>query len=294
MVNEPAVLKLEPMIVIIGQGLLGQALQKAFATLQPKVLSHSDIDITNQSQVDAVLGQLQPDVIINAAAYTKVDQCETERALAMQVNAVAPRYIAMAAKRLGAILIHYSTDYIFSGKNTEGYTEAASNFAPINTYGESKLAGEQAIRQVADDAWQRWYIIRTAWLYGHNGTNFVDTMINLAKQRSELLVVNDQHGSPTFVQDVAEQTLYLVRQQPDFGIYHCTNSGNCTWFEFAQAIFAHTNQPVTVSPCTSAQFPRLAKRPTHSILMNTKLPTMRSWQEALADYLNQRKATSNV
>lgn len=281
-------------IVIIGRGLLGQALQKALAELQPILLTHADIDITSQAQVDAVLSQLQPDVIINAAAYTKVDQCETERALAMQVNAVAPRYLAMTAKRLGAILIHYSTDYIFSGENTAGYTEAADHFAPINTYGESKLAGELAIQQVADDTWQRWYIIRTAWLYGQTGNNFVDTIINLAKQRSELLVVNDQHGSPTFAHDVAEQTLYLILHQPDFGIYHCTNSGNCTWFEFAQAIIAQTKQRVTVSPCTSAQFPRPAKRAAYSILINTKLPAMRSWQAALTDYLNQRSASLNV
>ncbi|EKD76454.1 MAG: hypothetical protein ACD_43C00107G0008 [uncultured bacterium] len=275
-------------IVIIGRGLLGQALATALQEFKPIILTHRDLDITKQAQVDEVLGQLAPDVIINAAAYAKVDQCETERALAMQVNSVAPRYLAMAAKRQDAYFIHYSTDYVFSGKQAAGYPETANDFAPINTYGESKLGGEQAIQQVADSTWQKFYIIRTAWLYGGGGTNFVDTMIALGKQRSELKVVNDQHGSPTFTQDLAEQTRQLIEQRLAGGIYHCTNSGHCTWFEFAQAIFALNHQTVQVLPCTSAEFPRPAQRPAYSILLNTKLPAMRPWQSALADYINQR------
>lgn len=278
-------------IVIIGHGLLGQALEKALASFQPVVLTHHDIDITNQDQVEVVLNKLAPTIIINAAAYTKVDQCETERAQAMQVNGVAPRYIALAAKHLHAKLIHYSTDYIFSGTEPAGYAEDATDFAPINTYGESKLAGEQAIQQVADETWQQWYIVRTAWLFGRGGANFVDTMIHLAKQRSELKVVDDQHGSPTFVQDLAEQTRWLIVHKPAGGIYHCTNSGHCTWFEFAKEIFALTQQSVKVLPCTSAEFPRPAKRPAYSILLNKKMPALRPWREALADYIRQRNET---
>jgi dTDP-4-dehydrorhamnose reductase len=275
-------------LVIVGRGLLGQALASSLADYQPCVLTHADLDITNHSEVERVLTPLMPSVIINAAAYTKVDQCETERELALQVNGQAPGCLAAVAKQLGAKFVHFSTDYIFSGDKVAGYSETATDFAPINVYGESKLVGEQAIQDVAGNSWHDWYIVRTAWLYGHGGTNFVDTMINLATQRNTLKVVNDQHGSPTFVQDLAVQTRYLLEHNLPGGMYHCTNSGYCTWFEFAATIFKLTQQAVTVAPCTSAEFPRPARRPEYSILLNTKLPAMRPWREALSDYIQQR------
>lgn len=283
----------KPNIIILGAGgLLGTYLAKEFAPDQPQLLTHADIDITNESSVQRVLTDSHPDIIINAAAYTAVDRCETERDQAMVVNGRAPGYIAAAAKNLNAILVHYSTDYIFSGERAQGYQEDWSDQHPVNAYGESKLAGEQAILQQCDDRWQKIYLMRTAWLYGAQGTNFVDTMLRLADQQSELKVVNDQHGSPTFAADLAARTRWLLDQRSPFGVYHATNSGVCTWFDFAQTIFKLAGKAVTVTPCTSAEFPRPAARPAYSILLNTKLPPLRPWSDALADYLHQR--TSNA
>lgn len=278
-----------PKVVILGaNGLLGTYLRAALAVYQPVALTHAEIDITNAVNVQTILAQLQPDIIVNAAAYTAVDKCETERATAMTVNGIAPGYLAATAQSLNATFIHYSTDYIFAGDRAEGYPEDWSDQHPVNVYGESKLAGERAIALHCTSGWQKAYIIRTAWLYGAFGTNFVDTMLKLAEQRSELQVVNDQHGSPTYAADLAAQTRFIIEQQLPFGNYHCTNSGVCTWFEFAQTIFTLAKKAVTVTPCASSQFPRPAARPAYSILLNTKLPALRSWQEALADYLYQR------
>lgn len=283
----------KPKVVLLGaNGLLGTYLRSALVDYQLTVLTRSEIDITQSDQVLTVLEILQPDVIINAAAYTQVDRCETERAVAMAVNGVAPGYLAMAAKKLNAILIHYSTDYIFAGDRAAGYPEDWSEQRPVNVYGESKLAGERAITEQYTAIWQKAYIIRTAWLYGASGSNFVDTMLKLAEQRTELQVVNDQHGSPTYAFDLAAQTRMILEQQSPFGIYHCTNSGVCTWFDFAQAIFALAKIAVTVIPCASSQFPRPAPRPAYSILLNTKLPPLRSWSEALDEYLHQRSFNS--
>ncbi len=274
-------------ILIVGaKGMLGQTLA---ATLKHHTLTlwdKDEIDITNAEQVNEKILALQPDVIINAAAYTAVDACEENSELAMQVNGVGPGNLAQAAKTIAAILVHYSTDYIFNGEKEDGYPEDFSEVEPVNAYGKSKAVGEAAITNTVDEHWNKFYIIRTAWLYGVGGPNFVDTMLKLAKEKDSLSVVNDQHGSPTFTKDLAERTAWILDTQPDFGIYHVTNAGTCTWYEFAKEIFAQANVSIDVNPCTSDEFPRPAKRPAYSILLNTKLPAIRSWQDGLRDYLS--------
>ncbi|MFA6475513.1 MAG: dTDP-4-dehydrorhamnose reductase [Patescibacteria group bacterium] len=263
-----------------GNGMLGRALQVALTGYHLISLKHYDVDITNKTKVLEKISEIKPDIIINAAAYTKVDDCETNQEIAMLVNGRAPEFIAQAARAANASLVHYSTDYVFSGTKPTGYSETDQPDKPVNVYGASKLAGERAVQQ-----WEKSYIIRTAWLYGQHGPNFVDTMLKLADSKPELTVVNDQHGSPTYVVDLAEATLELLESNQAFGIYHRTNNGTCTWYEFAQEIFKQTKRTIMVKPCASEAFPRPAHRPNYSILLNTKLPALRSWQDALADYL---------
>lgn len=282
----------KPRLVLLGpNGMLGHALQRActFAEITP--LSHADLDITNQASVLSTLTALQPDMIVNAAAYTKVDDCETNTAVANRVNGEAVGYLAQAAKQLNATFVHYSTDYVFSGHQATGYHETDQPDVPVNAYGHSKLLGERRMLELVDETWNRYYLIRTAWLFGPYGNNFVDTMLKLANTTSELKVVNDQYGSPTYSQDLATATADLLSQQADYGVYHLTNSGTCTWYEFACEIFKQTGQIVNVTPCTSAEFPRPAQRPMYSILVNTKCSPLPSWQQALATYLAGKGAS---
>ena len=279
-------------VVILGaKGMLGNDLGKVFYDLSPYFLDKGELDITDQKGTSALLRHLSPDVVINAAAYTDVDGCEINRELAMKVNGEAPGYLAKAAKDVGAVFVHYSTDYVFDGKKIEGYSEDDKSGNPLNFYGETKLVGENAVREAGGE----YYLIRTSWLYGINGKNFVETMLRLAKERKELRVVNDQHGKPTFSLDLARKTRELIENKKDFGIYHITNEPATTWHDFAAEIIHRgltphlRGQTPELTPCTSSEFPRPAKRPTYSILKNTKLPPLRPWQEALSEYLSLRK-----
>lgn len=277
-------------ILIVGaKGMLGQTLAEALQEHSLTLWDKEEIDITDSAQVSEKISRLRPDVIINTAAYTAVDACEENDELAMQVNGVGPGNLAQAAKTINATLVHYSTDYIFNGEKQNGYSEDFAEVEPVNAYGKSKAAGEAAIKKTADTTWNKYYIIRTAWLYGAGGPNFVDTMLKLAQDKDSLSVVNDQHGSPTYTKDLAERTNWILNETPDFGVYHVTNSGTCTWYEFAKEIFSQANVSIILQPCTSKEFPRPAKRPAYSILLNTKLPAMRTWQAGLADYLAAKK-----
>lgn len=277
-------------ILITGaKGMLGSMLVKVFSDYEVIEWDlQSGNDITNEDAVMKSVKEIKPDVIINAAAFTEVDKCEDAefQGLADLVNGAGPRILAIAAKEVGAILVHFSTDYIFNGENKEGYSEEFDKINPVNYYGKSKAVGEKNIMQIADDNWNKYYIIRTAWLYGPNGNNFVDTMIKLGKEKDELKVVNDQHGSPTYTKDLAERTKELLLSQLEFGVYHGTNNEFCTWYDFAKEIFKIAKIDIDVQPCSSEEFPRPAKRPAYSMLHNTKMPPMRRWQEALADYIS--------
>lgn len=255
--------------------MLGTDLRKAFP--EAVALSHREVDITDRQQVISVIKELKPGAVINAAAYTNVDGCEDEHELACSVNGKAPGYIAEACAATGAKLVHYSTDYVFDGLKSEYKESDATN--PINVYGESKLLGERNIIRAMKD----YRIIRTSWLFGRHGKNFVDTMLSLSKQMDKVKVVNDQVGKPTYTVDLAAKTREVLGRTP--GIYHITNDGVCSWYEFASAIIPNT------TPCTSEEFPRKAKRPKFSVLVNTKTAPMRHWRDALADYLRNKVVT---
>jgi dTDP-4-dehydrorhamnose reductase len=259
-------------LILGGGGMLGTDLCKAFP--EAVALSHREIDITDREQVLRVLQEQKPETVINAAAYTNVDGCEDEQELAYDVNGRAPGYIAEACVATGAKLVHYSTDYVFDGSKNE-YREADPT-NPINVYGKSKLMGEQHIARTTGD----YRIIRTSWLFGRHGKNFVDTMLTLSKQMDKVKVVNDQVGKPTYTVDLAAKTREVLGMPP--GIYHVTNDGVCSWYEFASAIIPNT------IPCTSEEFPRKAKRPKYSVLVDTKTTPMRHWRDALADYLKSK------
>jgi dTDP-4-dehydrorhamnose reductase len=268
-------------VVILGaKGMLGRDLGKVFYDLNPYLLDKDELDITSKEGVHKLFSNLAPDVVINAAAYTDVDGCETSRSEAMKVNGDSPGYLAAATKNAGAIFVHYSTDYVFDGKKAEGYKEDDEPSSPLNFYGETKLAGERAVRKAGGD----YYIIRTSWLYGINGKNFVETMLRIAGEKGKFRVVNDQHGKPTYTVDLAKATRKLMESKSDFGIYHITNEPATTWYQFAREILKKNK----ITPCASSEFPRPAKRPQYSILLNTKLAPLRPWQEALGEYLRER------
>jgi len=273
-------------ILILGAGgMLGHELMAVFSHDNPIGLTSADLDITDLKQAQKKLQELKPDIVVNAAAYTAVDDCEQNRDLAMKVNGEGPGNVAKICTSLDAILVHFSTDYVFNGQKADGYAEDYDKMDPLSVYGESKALGEKLIQKNC----QKYYILRTAWLYGKNGINFVDTMIKLGQEKKELKVVNDQHGSPTYAKDLAIRTKeILFNFKPTFGIYHTTNAGDCTWYEFANEIFKIKNIQTKVMPCTSDEFPRPARRPDYSILLNTKLPAMRPWQDAVREYLIQQ------
>ena len=259
-------------LILGANGMLGHDLQKVF----PDAVSRGrDLDIADEALVSTFIQELSPDLVINAAAYTDVDGCEDDRETAGEVNGKALEYIAKACSNVGAVLVHYSTDYIFDGSK-EGYVESDQP-NPINVYGESKLLGEKNIMEHIGD----YRIIRTSWLFGVHGKNFVETMLRLSGEMDAVRVVNDQFGRPTYTADLARKTAEIVGLAP--GIYHITNDGVCSWYEFAAAIIDN------VSPCSSEEFAMRAKRPRYSVLVNTKTTPMRHWSDALGEYLKIRE-----
>jgi dTDP-4-dehydrorhamnose reductase len=259
-------------LIIGASGMLGSDLCKVFPDAVK--LTHRELDITNREQVVESILKIKPDVVINAAAYTNVDGCEDNQELAFQANGYGPGYIAEACSKIGATLVHFSTDYIFDGYRTEYVESDTPN--PINVYGRSKLLGEQEIAEKLDD----YRIIRISWLFGAHGKNFVDTMLKLSGEMAEVKVVNDQFGKPTYTVDLANKVMDIIELEP--GVYHTTNEGVCSWYEFASAFIDNA------VPCTSEEFPRKAKRPKYSVLVSTKTESMRHWEEALKDYLKER------
>jgi dTDP-4-dehydrorhamnose reductase len=273
-------------LVIVGaKGMLGSMLAQVFGEHKPLLLDKEEIDITDEHSVREVLRSANATVIINAAAYTNVDAAQENKEASFAVNETGVKNLATVAKELSATLVHFSTDYVFPGTNPEGYSENDSPGPAVNEYGNSKLAGERALKESGCN----FYLVRTAWLYGPNGKNFVDTMLQLAQSNKNLNIVEDQVGSPTFTKDVALYVKTLLEEQYQFGIYHAVNNGKASWFEFAQKIFEYTsNLAVVVKPVSSAEFPRPARRPAYSILHNTKGPQMRAWQDALREYLTNK------
>ncbi|KGJ77093.1 dTDP-4-dehydrorhamnose reductase [Cryobacterium roopkundense] len=264
-------------------GMLGRDLQSALAGHTVTAMGRENLDVTDMDAVTAAVeGQ---DVVINAAAYTKVDDAETNEDAAYAVNAVGAKNLAIAASVAGARLVQVSTDYVFNGSATTPYAENTP-LDPISAYGRTKAAGEEFV--LAKNA-PATYIVRTAWLYGQHGPNFAKTMLRLAGTNDTVTVVNDQFGQPTWTSDLAAQIVYLLDADAPAGIYHGTNSGETTWFDFARAIFETAGlDPERVLPTDSSAFVRPAPRPAYSVLghdawVAARLEPMRPWREALAD-----------
>ncbi|MDP3996937.1 MAG: dTDP-4-dehydrorhamnose reductase [Candidatus Andersenbacteria bacterium] len=269
-------------LIVGGNGMLGHALRSVWA--EAVVGDKDKLDITKQSDVNREISELSPELIINAAAYTNVDGAEKERDLAFAINETGVRNLALAAKESGAILVHYSTDYVFNGKQEAGYGEDDEPGPAVNVYGESKLAGEKALREIAP----KYYLLRTAWLYGAYGKNFVETMLRLVGEKKELGVVNDQWGSPTYTMDLAGATKEVVSGGYEPGVYHAVNSGRASWYDFAVKIFELAGMKVIVRPIASSEYPLPAARPKYSILNNTRGPVLRPWETALDEYIKTR------
>lgn len=251
-----------------------------------------ELDITNLEEVKETVLKEKPDVIINCAAYTNVDGCETNQDAAFKVNALGPRNLAIAAEMVGAKIVQVSTDYVFPGVGEKPLRECdATN--PVSSYGTTKLLGEEYVRDFSS----KYYIVRTAWLYGYVGKNFVYTMMRLAKSHDQITVVNDQKGNPTHANDLAYHILKLITTD-EYGVYHCTGKGECSWYDFASKIISMTGENCKVNPCSSEEYskmnPASANRPEYSSLDNMMLrctvgDDMREWEDAIETFMNKVK-----
>jgi dTDP-4-dehydrorhamnose reductase len=252
-------------------GQLGAELRWLLAGEDVTALGHADLDIADAPAVFRVIADVRPDVVVNAAAYTAVDDAESEQDAAYRVNASGPAMLAAALSGSGGRLIHVSTDYVFAGDADRPY-EVDSPTDPRSAYGRTKLAGELGVRELLPDAG---HVVRTSWVYGAAGENFVKAMVRLERERETISVVADQRGSPTWSADLARGLLDLARSAAPAGTYHCTNSGDTSRFELAQAIFTELGaDPARVTPTTTDAMPRPAQRPAYSVLSD------RSWRQA--------------
>jgi dTDP-4-dehydrorhamnose reductase len=283
-------------VVIIGAGgQLARDLRKALLEVDLVPLTHAELDITEHVQARAVLAEQHPDVVINTAAFHRVDDCESEVERSFSVNALAVLNLARSCAELGATLVHLSTDYVFKGDRRQPYTET-DNPNPQNVYGASKLAGEYLARCYCP----KHFVVRSSGLYGVAGSsgkggNFVELMLRLAGEGKTIRVVDDQRLTPTYTVDLAHTIARLIRTDA-YGLYHATSEGECSWFEFAQAIFAKSNLSPELLPTTTEAFGARALRPAYSVLNNQALaaiglPSMRHWSEALDSYLRERSVT---
>jgi dTDP-4-dehydrorhamnose reductase len=264
--------------------MLGHDLVRVLSPASTTGLSSKDLDVTDLQAVGRTFRRHAPQVVIHAAAYTDVDACESHAELAHRVNGLGTRNVAQIAEDIGAAVVYISTDYVFDGEKTEPYLESDPTH-PINVYGESKLAGEGFVRDLCG----RHYIIRTSWLFGRHGKNFVATILRLTGEQKTLRVVSDQVGSPTYSYHLAQKIAELVSSNR-FGTYHVTNSSSCSWFEFALQIMKMRQICMSVVPITSAESGRPARRPRNSVLRNLALEEeglqlLPHWQEGLAQYL---------
>ena len=280
-------------ILITGaNGMLAQEVKKQLKDENELICTDvEDLDITNEEQVMKFITDLKPEYIINCAAYTAVDKAEEAGEIVEKINADGPANLAKAAKAVGATLVHVSTDYVFGGNLDldKDYSEEDKK-EPVTAYGITKLHGEEKIKENCDN----YYIFRTAWLYGHGGNNFVKTMTKLGQERDELNVVSDQHGSPTYAVDLASIIKQSITKKIPYGIYHATNEGYTTWYEFTKEIFAEQGINCKVNPVTTEEYINMmnitqAKRPLNSQLSKSKLEAqgieIPEWKDGLKRYL---------
>ena len=287
-------------ILLLGRnGQVGWALERSLAPLgEPTALGRAELDLADVPRLVATIRALQPEAIVNAAAYTAVDKAESERETAFAINATAPRVLAEEAKRIGALLVHYSTDYVFDGAKAVPYVEDdAPN--PLNVYGASKLAGERAIAATGC----RHLILRTSWVYGPRGANFMLTMLRLARERPALRVVDDQVGAPTSSIEIARVTATVLARAAQSsnvtGLYHLAAAGETSWCGFARAILAKAEVATPVVPIRTEDYPTAARRPRNSRLDCSRLRetfgvTLAPWEEGLAEALAEHARLSRA
>ena len=275
-------------IISIGTSEIGEV-SEIIKTAEVFALDVDRLDITKLEEVKKVLTEINPDVVINCAAATNVDGCESNQDLAFKINAIGPRNLAIVSEEIGAKLVQVSTDYVFSGVGETPLTEFELT-APYSVYGKTKLLGEEYVRELCS----KYYIVRTAWLYGYVGHNFVYTMMKLGNMKDEISVVNDQLGNPTHANDLAYHILKLIETE-EYGVYHCTGKGECSWYDFASEIMKLSGRSCKVNPCTSEEYktmnPNAAKRPEFSSLDNMMLrctvgDEMRHWKDALKTFMD--------
>ncbi len=287
-------------ILILGKnGMLGRDLMDVFSKDDFIALGKEDLDITDRDRVFEKFMTIQPDVVINATGYTNVNKAESEPESANDINGYAVGVLAQGCREIDATFVHFSTDYVFKGIKKSGYNEEDMP-DPINAYGKSKALGEHLMMEEmemlnGEKAKEgKYFLIRTSWLFGRHGKNFVETMLDLGRKNSQLKggedvlkVINDQFGKPTYSMDLARQVGWLLKSR-DYpsGIYHITNECTTTWYDFAVEIFRLAKINIDVIPCATTEYPSPAKRPHYSALNNNILPPLRPWKEALAEYLS--------
>jgi dTDP-4-dehydrorhamnose reductase len=292
----------KPIILILGAGgQVGSELQRSFTDAgEVTAWDRKAADLSQPEELRSMIRQLRPAVILNAAAYTAVDRAESEPELAMTINGDAPRVLAEEAVKLDAVLVHYSTDYVFDGSKQSPWVESDKT-SPLNTYGRTKLAGEHAVQEVGG----KYLILRTSWVYGPHGHNFLRTMLRLGRERDQLKIVDDQFGAPTSSLAIADATRAVVdtamTTEQEFGVYHMTCGSETTWCGFAQEIFAqHQRQSgekvPQVIPISSSEYPTPAARPANSVLSNEKLQSvfgiaLPDWRSAVVEVIG---ATTRV
>lgn len=249
-------------------------------------VDRKEMDLTSTQQIKECIGNIKPEAIIHCAAYTAVDKAEDEEELCRRVNAVATKDIAEYAKELDIPMIYISTDYVFDGTKDGEYTEDDIP-NPINVYGKTKYEGEIYVQELLE----KYYIVRISWVFGENGNNFIDTMLRLAKDRDEINVINDQVGSPTYTKDLAPLLVDMI-ETDKYGVYHVTNEGYCTWYEFAKEIFRIADVDIKVNPITTKEYPTKAVRPMNSKMSKVKLNnlsslnSLRFWNSAISEYIS--------
>jgi len=264
-------------------GMLGHDIQKIFTDVELINFTLNDFDITDLDRTMSAIKEAKPYYLIHPAAYTDVDGCENDPETAYQVNAVGAKNVTIACEEIGCPVLYISTDYVFDGTKKEPYIES-DDPNPVNEYGLSKLHGERFISAMTDS----FYIVRTSWLYGKSGKNFVETISRLLSEKDEIRVINDQTGSPTYTYDLALKLRELIGK--GFGTYHITNSSKCSWYEFALEIAALKQSDTKMIPITSDEYKLPARRPSYSVLASTMLKQagimeLRSWKEALKEYM---------
>jgi dTDP-4-dehydrorhamnose reductase len=275
------------LLVTGGAGMLGQAVAAAATRLGHDVIAlpRAGLDITDADHVRRVIAAAEPRAVVNCAAWTDVDGAETAEAAATAVNGAGAGNVARAAAENGARVVHVSTDYVFDGAKTTPWVESDA-VAPLGAYGRSKLAGEREVAAADGEH----AIVRSAWLFGAGGRNFVDTMLALAEERDEVTVVTDQVGSPTWTGHLAEALVELAERRGDIGIFHAAGAGACSWYELAVEVFARAGVRCRVLPTTAERFARPAPRPAYSVLGTEReaTPILPPWQDGVAAYLTDK------